>query len=67
MKTRRSTGTTHGFVISADLVLWEGGLGSHELCIRGEEEPWFATKGDIVFFLRHHSVPPALDPHLYLS
>jgi len=47
MKTGRSTGTTNGVIVSADLVLWEGGLGSHEVCTMGEGDmPLFARKGD---------------------
>jgi len=47
MKTGGTTGTTDGVIISTDLVMWEGGLASHEICIMLEEEiQSFAQKGD---------------------
>lgn len=48
----RSTGTTNGVIDSTNLVLciweleWEGGLGSHEVCIMVEDDMCvFALKG----------------------
>ncbi|RPB26231.1 hypothetical protein L211DRAFT_702541 [Terfezia boudieri ATCC MYA-4762] len=47
VKTGRTTGTTNGIIVSTDLVVWEGGLGSHEVCIMGDDNiPYFALKGD---------------------
>jgi len=43
----RTTGTTEGVVISTELILWKGGLASHETMRMGiGEQKVFATIGD---------------------